>query len=252
MTGAFRVDLHVKVLDEAVVRRAKRRGLDALVYAPHFTRLPDIRKRAAAFSDSELLVVPAREVFAGAWHERKHVLALDLEDPVPDFIPLASAMAEFDRQDAVVLVPHPDYATVSLDPGEVAAYRDQVAAIETYNPRHLAGHNRRAGRLAADLDLPAFGSSYAHLPGTVGEVWTTIEGDVADEADLLAALREGAPRQVERRDGPGHQARRAGELGHLAWENTWKKVDRVLLSGMEPTHPRQVAYGGRFDEVAVY
>jgi len=61
----FRVDCHVKVLNERVVERAKRAGLDALVYAPHFTRLPEIRERAAAYSDDELLVVPAREVFTG-------------------------------------------------------------------------------------------------------------------------------------------------------------------------------------------
>ncbi|PHQ46649.1 metal-dependent phosphoesterase, partial [Halorubrum sp. C3] len=35
-----RVDAHVKVLDDEVVARAKDRGIDALVYAPHFTRLP--------------------------------------------------------------------------------------------------------------------------------------------------------------------------------------------------------------------
>ena len=67
---SFRVDLHVKVLDERVVERAKARGLDALVYAPHFTRLPAIRARAARFSDDDLLVVPAREVFTGSWRDR--------------------------------------------------------------------------------------------------------------------------------------------------------------------------------------
>ncbi|HET7324465.1 MAG TPA: PHP domain-containing protein, partial [Halococcus sp.] len=55
-----RVDLHIKILDEQVVQRAKRYGLDVLVYAPHFTRLPAIRERARAFSDDDLLVVPAR------------------------------------------------------------------------------------------------------------------------------------------------------------------------------------------------
>ena len=54
----FRVDAHTKVLDKSVVERAKRRDLDAVVYAPHFRRLPDIRARAERFSDEELLVVP--------------------------------------------------------------------------------------------------------------------------------------------------------------------------------------------------
>ena len=66
----FRVDPHVKVLDERVVARAKRRDIDALVYAPHVTRRPDLAARARRFSDDELLVVPARELFSGSWRNR--------------------------------------------------------------------------------------------------------------------------------------------------------------------------------------
>ncbi|MFB6197651.1 MAG: PHP domain-containing protein, partial [Halobacteriaceae archaeon] len=49
-----------------------------------------------------------------------------------------------------------------------------------------------------------------------------------------------------------HQVHCIAEFSHLGWENTYKKIDRVLLSGMEPTHPRHVAYDGRFDAVAEY
>jgi predicted metal-dependent phosphoesterase TrpH len=248
----FRVDPHVKVLDERVVERAKRRGLDALVYAPHFTRLPDIRARARRFSDEELLVLPAREVFTGSFRERKHVLALGLSEPVPDFITLDAAMAEFDRQDAAVLAPHPEFATVSLDADDLATYRDTVDAIEVYNPKHLPQHNRRTQELARDTGLPTFGSSYAHLRGTVGEVWTAFEEPHWSESDLVAAFREGAPRRVYHRDGPGHGARCAAEVAHLAYENTWEKIDRLFLQGTEPTHPHHIAYDGRFDDGAVY
>jgi len=120
-----------------------------------------------------------------------------------------------------------------------------------YNPKHLPRQNRRAGSLAVRFDLPGFGSSYAHRPATVGEVWTTVDRNVEDEADLLGALQEGEF-DVGHGEGVGHHARRAAEMAHLGRENTWGKVDRVLLSGMEPTHPRQVAYGGRFDDDALY
>lgn len=248
--GGFRVDPHVKVLDDRVAERAKRRGLDALVYAPHFTRLPEIEARAEAYTDDELLVVPAREVFTGTWRDRKHVLALGLSDPVPDFITLEGAMAAFDRQDAIVLVPHPEFATVSLEAADVDRYRDSIDGVEVYNPKHLARHNRRARSIARRFDRPVFGSSYAHLRASVGEVWTTFED--ADESSLLAALRDGAPRRVFHRNGPRHQRRCLAEFGHLFWENSYGKIDRVFLSGTEPTHPSHVAYEGRFDDVAVY
>ncbi len=45
--------------------------------------------------------VPAREIFTGTWQQRRHVLAIGLEDPIPDFITFDGAMRELDRQDAV-------------------------------------------------------------------------------------------------------------------------------------------------------
>ncbi|PSP84337.1 metal-dependent phosphoesterase [Halobacteriales archaeon QS_1_68_17] len=247
----FRVDLHVKVLDERVVRRAKARNLDALVYAPHFTRLPDVERQAAAFSDDGLLVVPGREIFTGDWQTRKHVLGIGLSDPIPDFITLEGAMAELDRQDAAVLVPHPGFLTVSLDRADVERYADVIDAVEVYNPKHLPRHNRRAVGIARETGLPGFTSSYAHLRGTVGEAWTAFEEPMADAGDLVSALGSGTPRRIFHRDGVGHRLRCGLEFAHLGYENTWEKFDRVFLSGTEPTHPDHLAYRGQFDDVRV-
>jgi predicted metal-dependent phosphoesterase TrpH len=252
VSDGTRVDLHVKVLDEAVVDRAKARGIDVLVYAPHFTRWPEIAGQAAEYSDDDLLVVPGRELFTGDWRHRRHVLALDLAAPIPDFISLEATMAALDRQDAVTLVPHPTFLTVSLGREDIVRYLDQIDALEVYNPKHWPRHNERAEALAAEFDLPAFSSSYAHLRGTVGEAWTEFDRDIDSAGMLHDALREGASRRVLHEDGWEHRARRGLEFAHLGWENTYEKVDRVLLSGMEPTHPSHVAYGGEFDDATVY
>ena len=248
----FRLDPHVKILDERVVERAKARGLDALVYAPHFVRLPEIRSRAERFSDSELLVVPGREVFTGDWRNRKHVLGVGLSDPVPDFITLEGAMAEFDRQGAAVLAPHPEFATVSLEAHDIRAHRGRIHGLEVYNPKYFRTHRERVRELVSEFELPAFGSSYAHLRGTVGEVWTEFEEPLGTEAEVVEALREGNPRQVYHRGGAEHRLRCAAEFGHLFYENSWGKLDRLFLSGTEPTHPGHIAYDGRFDGVDVY
>lgn len=246
------VDLHVKVLDESVVRRAKSRNLDVLVYAPHFERLPTIREAAARYTDEELLVVPGREVFTGSWRERRHVLAIGLEEPVPDFITLEAAMREFDRQDAAVLVPHPTFLNVSLGPERIVRHRDVIDAVETYNPKHWLHHDRRARTIALEESLPRFASSYAHLRRSVGEAWTTFDRSIHDERELVEALRNGASRSVHHRTGLAHQGQCAMEFAHLGWENSWEKVDRLLLSGREATHPDDPAYDGRFDDAAVY
>jgi predicted metal-dependent phosphoesterase TrpH len=247
----YRVDLHVKVLDERVVARAKERGLDALVYAPHFTRLPDVRETAERYSDEELTVVPGRELFTGHWNTRKHVLAVGLSEQVPDFITLSGAMDELRRQDAAVLVPHPGFLSVSLSPEDVRGYRETIDALEVYNPKYWPHHGRRARELAAETGLPGFASSYAHLRGTVGEAWTVFEEPVESTDDLVAAIRGGDYRPMHR-SGPSHTVRRVAEFAHLGWENSWEKLDRVFLSGTAPTHPGHVAYDGAFDDVRVY
>jgi len=253
VTGeGFRVDPHVKVLDDAVVQRAKARGLDALVYAPHFTRLPEVVDRAERFSDAELTIYPGRELFTGSWQHRRHLLAVGLEEPVPDFLTLPATIAELERQDAAAIVPHPGFLNVSLTREEVNTFADRLHAAEGYNPKLLPHHNRRARAIAAEGGLPPVASSYAHVRGTVGEVWTTFEEPYADVDAFATALKERVPRAIDRRRGFRHQARCAIEFAHLGYENSWGKVDRLFLQGTEPTHPDHVAYGGRFDDVKVY
>ncbi len=253
MSDNFRIDPHVKVLSDAIIKRAKRRGLDALVYAPHFTQLSTIQQTAAYYSDDTLRVLPGREIFTGPWHNRKHILAVAPDKPIPDFITLDAAMSELERQDTTVLVPHPMFTTVGLSGADCRRYRRQVDAVEVYNPKHLPVHNRRAQRLADLLHAPVFGSSYAHLPQTVGDVWTTIH-DVATPQtpeEIITALSN-SPRRVCRRVTAGARGRAIAEKAHLGWENSWKKLDRIVLSGREPTHPAQPVYNGRFDDAAVY
>ena len=151
-----------------------------------------------------------------------------------------------------MLVPHPGFLSVSLGLEELRTYRETVDAIEVYNPKFLPHHSRRARRFAGTTGLTRFASSYAHLPGTIGEAWVTFDDHVADEAALTAALREDAPRSVSHRDGPLHTLRRGLEFAHLGYENSWEKFDRVMLQGTAPTHPDHVAYGGAFDDVKVY
>ena len=239
----------MKLLDEGVVERAKTQGVDVLVYAPHFVRLPDIRERAARFSDDDLLVVPAREVFTGSWKHRRHVLAVGLDEPVPDFIPLKTALREFDRQEAAVLVPHPEFLNVGLSRDDVYRYRDRIDAVEVWNSKHWPHHNSRARTIADEADVATFTSSYAHVRTSVGEAWTTFETAIDSASDLVAALRDEVPRKVVHGSGWSHRLRCAAEFAHLGWENSYGKIDRLLLSGMEPTHPDHEAYDGRFEGV---
>jgi predicted metal-dependent phosphoesterase TrpH len=250
--GGTTVDLHVKVLDEQVVSRAKSVGLDVLVYAPHFEHIDTVRERAARFSDEELLVVPAREYFTGTWRDRKHVLAVDPDEPVPDFLPLETTIVELAEQQTAVLVPHPAFLTVSLTRADVEAYADRIDAVEVYNPKHLSRDNRRARDIARESGLPTFLSSYAHLRRTVGTAWVEFDRPIDSAAGLVAALRSGAPRRMFRQSGLAHRLQCRAEFAHLGWENSWQKVQRVALDGREPTHPLAEGYDDRFVALSAY
>ena len=252
MAGGTSVDPHVKVLGERVVARAKARGIDVLVYAPHFQHIDTIRERAARFTDDDLLVVPAREYFTGTWSNRKHVLAVDPDSPVPDFLSLADTMAELDDQDAAALAPHPEFLTLSMDRDDIAAYADRIDAVEVYNPKHWPRDNRRAREIARESGLPTYLSSYAHVTPTVGEVWVEFDRAVESAADLVDAFRSGAPRRMYHRDGLVHTLKCRAEFCHLGWENSWGKFKRVVLSGMEPTHPEYPDYDDRFAAMNCY
>lgn len=247
-----RVDLHVKVLDEEVIRRAERREIDVLVYAPHFTRYPSIVEKANRYSTDEVTVIPARELFAGPWWNRRHVLAIGLSDPVPDFLPLSVTIDELRNQGAAILIPHPTFLSVSLTADEVRSYRHAIDAIEVRNPKHLPSHNRNAKNLADELEIPGFSSSYAHLKRSIGVYWTTVEAPVETANQLCEAIRTGSIGGIGQHGGGRHLSTRFPEFMHLFWENSWEKFDRVIRSEQEPTHPTHPAYPDRFAEMSVY
>lgn len=247
-----RVDCHIKTLSPSVIARAAAREVDAVIYAPHFTPLPEIEATAARYGDAPVTVIPGREIFTGSWRSRRHLLAVGMSEPVPDFITMEAALAALRDQDATVLVPHPGFATVSLGAPEVAALGDQLDAIEVENFKSRRRHNRRARAIAAGTDLPSFGSSYAHLPASVGATVTVFEASLTDADAVIAAIAGECPRRIETVDDAQSQLQGVLEFAHLGWENTVQKLWRVGSPGPAATHPRAPLYGGRFDRVSVY
>ncbi len=247
-----RVDLHVKILDDEVVRRAKQAGLDVLVYAPHFTHLSDIRARAEKYTDDELLVVPARECFIDRWNQRRHALVIDPSEPIPDFLTFEATMEALDRRGETVLAPHPEFLTMSLSAEDIREYEHVFDAVEVFCPKNWWFHTRRMQAIARELDLPTYASSYTHLPPTIGEAWVEYERDIDSAAALTAAIEAGVDPTCYRNDGLAHLLKRRAEFAHLLKENTWDKFTRVALKGREPTNPYDPRYDDRFTDDVSY
>jgi predicted metal-dependent phosphoesterase TrpH len=250
--GVTRVDLHVKILDDDVVRRAKQAGLDVLVYAPHFTHLTDIRDRAIQYSDEDLLVVPARECFTGGWNQRRHVLVVDPSDPIPDFLTFEATMRELDERDETVLAPHPTFLTMSLSEADIRDYSDVFDAVEVFCPKNWWFHSRRMAQIAAETGLATYASSYAHLTQTVGEVWVEFDTTIESASELCTALSDGVERRCLRNGGLVHLLKRRAEFAHLSKENTWDKLRRVAFEHPEATNPTNGRYDDRYRDRSAY
>ncbi len=78
-----------------------------------------------------------------------------------------------------------------------------LAAVETLNSANEPAENAEAQALARALALPACGGSDAHWTARVGRAATWFPGTVSTDAELVAALKEGGFRPVDRPNGRG-------------------------------------------------
>ncbi len=65
-------------------------------------------------------------------------------------------------------------------------------AIEIRNGKVTDNDNEMAEKVAEKLGMPGTGGSDAHVLDDVGRFVTIFEGDIADEQELVDALRAGA------------------------------------------------------------
>ncbi|HUH16699.1 MAG TPA: PHP-associated domain-containing protein [Methylomirabilota bacterium] len=126
---------------------------------------------------------------------RGHVLALFLTERVPALRPLAETLERIHAQGGLAIAAHPlAPLTPSLGARSLMAMREQIDAIELFNPS-AAGRARRGERRrlnAEVLHLPAVGNSDAHVVEGIGSGWTWFPGSTS--ADYRAAIAAGTTR----------------------------------------------------------
>ena len=74
-----------------------------------------------------------------------------------------------------------------------------LTAVEVCNDGCKAAENAEAADLARVLALPGVGGSDAHIATRVGGAATWFPGEIATDADLVAALKQGGYQAVDRR-----------------------------------------------------
>jgi predicted metal-dependent phosphoesterase TrpH len=169
----------------AVLRAARRAGLDAVAITDHDTMAG---ARAAVRAARELTVVPGVEVSTADGH----LLALGVESRPGPGRPFEETVAAVRERGGVAVVPHPFQRSRH---GVSRRALTDCDGIEAYNAMAMTGlRNRRAQAFARAEGYPMVGGSDAHRPASVGRAYTAVdlpEGESPTADALLASIRAG-------------------------------------------------------------
>lgn len=199
-----------------------------------------------AATDLDVLAITDHDDIRGAWLAREtwakgnyrfdfvtgvevtaiegHVLALFVEEPVPNLCPLPQVLEAVHRQGGVCIVPHPmNWLTRSVDRQTLrrvaASPTDGVYldGIETANqsPGSRTGLQRALALNRSELGLAEVGGSDAHFLGVIGSAYTSFPGRTA--AELKQAILE---RTTQGMNGLHPGLRRLGM--RLLLQQTWR------------------------------
>lgn len=185
---------------------ARAIGLDAVCFTEHDRQWETFEIRSIA-AEQRFTVVNGVEVST----ELGHVLAFGLREfhlEYRKFERLANVAVE---EGGALVLAHPFRRFYGMDlpkePSEtdikLAMHRrgwDRIQAIEIWNAETRRMENVLAQAVAERLLLPTTGGSDAHHREEVGRCYTEVDGHVADEHDLVAAIREGRVRGKNRAD----------------------------------------------------
>jgi len=189
----MRFDLHIHSnyspdsgLDvDDILRKAVKKGLDGIAICDHDTLTGSFHAQKRVIDlNLPLLVLPAVEVSTN----RGHLIVLGVRKNIPSGLDPKETIKIAKQFGGVVIAAHP-FKKRSI--GNVDGL--DVDAIETFNSRCIFGENKKAQKMAIELNIPQVGGSDSHMLATIGNGYTEIDAE-PDERSVLDAIRNGKTR----------------------------------------------------------
>jgi hypothetical protein len=198
------VEAYLKIL----ARKRGERPLDGFVLTEHrqFDPRADYRDLEDKYG---LRILRGAEVET----EYGHILVFGVNADILrrfDFgdvrLPAQEVIREVERMGGIAAPCHPGRVNVGL----CAHYENKpplegVVAVEALNGGSKTAENERVKDLMAHYGYHGFGGSDSHLVSFIGVCATEFDEEIADEEDLVAALKRGSYRAVDFRQRPGAQ-----------------------------------------------
>lgn len=195
----FKIDLHVHstlggdsaIRPEEVAEQARRAGLDAVCITEHHDY--DLSRPFER--------IAAREnfpIFRGFEYRAAegHLLIYGVRAGKGDFLPglpMQTVIDWVNRRAGVAIPAHPyQSGMIGCALGDRVLDLKGIVALETLNGSVAPEENRYAQEAADRMGLPGIGGSDAHGLHALGRACTCFQHPIGSEAELVAALRDGA------------------------------------------------------------
>ncbi|MEW6267918.1 MAG: PHP domain-containing protein [Thermodesulfobacteriota bacterium] len=206
------VEAYLKIL----MRKRQERPLDGFVLTEHrkFDPHADYRDLEDRYG---LRILRGAEVET----EYGHVLIYGVNADILrrfDFanvrLPAQEVITEVARMGGIAAPCHPGRVNVGLCAHyETKPPLEGVIAVEALNGGSKAAENDRVKDLMAQHGYHGFGGSDSHLVSFIGICATEFDEHIADEEDLVEALKRGSYRAVDFRQRPAAASDAAGAAG---------------------------------------
>ena len=200
----FIIDLHMHTSPaspcasdsaDAMIEEAKRIGLDGVCFSDH-NYVWSAEAIKALREKHDFLVLRINEIVT----EQGDVLVFGFYEDVQGIIRLADLKKRVEAVGGFIVAAHPFRGFLTFGADDVGLTSEKAMAremfkwvdgVEALNGKVTATENGLAHNVAEGLGIPATGGSDAHDISTVGTYATSFSKPINNEAELLAALKEG-------------------------------------------------------------
>ncbi len=184
---------------EEIIERGKLMGLDGVCVTDHESNgLRDKARQVSAKKDFQVFVGAEILTFEG------DVLVFGM-DQLPQKKMHARDLVELVlQQGGAVICAHP-YRQNGRGMGDGIKKLGCLSGVEGLNGSTPLTLNTKACHVAAEMNIPLFGSSDAHHLKQLGKYATMFQGRIRDEKDLVEAILEGNVAPVYFQEGTYHR-----------------------------------------------
>jgi predicted metal-dependent phosphoesterase TrpH len=201
----MKIDLHLHTWPKSqcstiepadLVKEAEKIGLDAICITEHQVLWSQAEIEALAGSSS-VKIFSANEITTA----QGDVLVYGLEKDIQGIVTIQELQQEVQAAGAFSILAHPFRGFKTFGISDLQMSVDQaskkkalqfVDAIEIRNGKVTDNDNEMAEKVAEKLGMPGTGGSDAHVLDDLGRFITIFDNDIANEQELVEALRAGA------------------------------------------------------------